>query len=239
MKNSASSSASTSKRKTKRKNTRRGKQKQHPKETIEDSCLVTRKKIAQQGGKSDHLQWQRVPWHISPCSLESWKHKQVSLKCYPGFSKSGEHGNPLVIDSSSDDEEVACKLIPGQSGDSSNSSSSSSDKDIPLAQLIHISSDEESPGPCTKEQTKVKPGNSSNSSSSSRDEDIPQAQHIHISSDQESPGPRTKEQPKFKHAFPKEPSQTQQKTPPPAIQQKIDAASNQFKTPPPKPLMPP
>ncbi|PLW47134.1 hypothetical protein PCASD_02393, partial [Puccinia coronata f. sp. avenae] len=88
----------------------------------------------------------------------SWKHKQVSLKCYPGFSKSGEHGNPLVIDSSSDDEEVACKLIPGQSGDSSNSSSSSSDKDIPLAQLIHISSDEESPGPCTKEQTKVKPG---------------------------------------------------------------------------------
>ncbi|PLW26367.1 hypothetical protein PCASD_19660 [Puccinia coronata f. sp. avenae] len=144
-----------------------------------------------------------------------------------------------VIDSSSDDEEVACKLIPGQSGDSSNSSSSSSDKDIPLAQLIHISSDEESLGPCTKEQTKVKPGDSSNSSSSSRDEDIPQAQHIHISSDQESPGPRTKEQPKVKHAFPKEPSQTQQKTPPPAIQQKIDAASNQFKTPPPKPLMPP
>ncbi|PLW34557.1 hypothetical protein PCASD_12935 [Puccinia coronata f. sp. avenae] len=110
--------------------------------------------ITPRGAGSNSLQWQRVPWHIARSPQRVWKHKQTTLEQYSGYGKPGECGNPLVIDSSGDEEDVASKPIPSDLGDSSGS-----DDDIGVAQLVPNPVDEDSRTPPVGDQPNQNPIN--------------------------------------------------------------------------------
>ncbi|EHS64138.1 uncharacterized protein PGTG_20835 [Puccinia graminis f. sp. tritici CRL 75-36-700-3] len=47
----------------------------------------------------EHLEWQRVPWHVKRQRGIKKNMKQTTLTSYPAFNRPGQEGNPLVIDS--------------------------------------------------------------------------------------------------------------------------------------------
>ncbi|KAA1069929.1 hypothetical protein PGTUg99_002538 [Puccinia graminis f. sp. tritici] len=81
-----------------------------------------------------HLEWQRVPWHVmSTPDIKEKNLKQTTLTMYPAFDKPGEEGNPVVVNSSSDEGIPSPKHIPQVITISDDSGSES---DLPLTSLL-------------------------------------------------------------------------------------------------------
>jgi hypothetical protein len=58
--------------------------------------VVFQQMVPNQDRHDDHLQWQRVPWHIGGSPSIPKTSKQSTLDSYKGFGKPGEPQNPLV-----------------------------------------------------------------------------------------------------------------------------------------------